>query len=95
MPVEARWSVHWRKLNHKPAALTKARLARNLSQTNLAAEVGVSRSYVCELEGGHRSANDALLTRLAGVLQCSMLSLKRRSPNLGGGLVDPHDSHRD
>ena len=94
MTTEPRWSAHWRKLNHKPAALTKARLARNLSQANLAAEVGVSRSYICELEGGHRSANDALIGRLAEVLQCSTLSLMRRSPNLGGGLRDPQSPHR-
>ncbi len=75
---QKRWSSEWRALDHNPIALTNARMRRDWSQRRLAAEVGISRSYVSELEAGHRNANPALLLRLAAALRCSVGSLERR-----------------
>jgi len=78
MVVGQRWEDHWRKLDHNPDALRKARRLREWSQRRLAAEIGVTNGYISELENGHRNANAALLMRLAKALRCSTDSLERR-----------------
>lgn len=72
-----RWEDHWRALDHNPEALRKTRLRRDWSQRRLAAEIGVSHTYISELEKGSRNANPALLLRLSSALRCSMSSLER------------------
>lgn len=49
----------------------KQRLQRELSQSELAARVGVSGSYLSLIESGHRPATPGLLERLAAELGCS------------------------
>lgn len=71
-----RWEIQWRALDHNPPALAEARHKRGWSQRRLAAEVGITRPYVSELEKGSRNANPALLLRLALALRCSVSSLE-------------------
>jgi DNA-binding XRE family transcriptional regulator len=45
---------------------------RQVSQTDLAAAAGVSRSYLAEVEAGRKPGSVALYQRLAAALRCSI-----------------------
>lgn len=49
--------------------LRRLRTARGLSQERVAADTGIDRAYVSELERGLGNASVDLLDRLAGVLE--------------------------
>ncbi|WP_086669110.1 helix-turn-helix domain-containing protein [Lentzea kentuckyensis] len=65
-------------LNHSPAALRWTRDAKGLRQRELAKAVGISRSYLSELECGTRSAPPHLLNRIATYLRCPVTMLEMR-----------------
>jgi transcriptional regulator with XRE-family HTH domain len=67
-----------RPLNHKPAAVRKARERTGLTRTEVASELGVSLSLISEIEGGTRNATPAMILRLAALLDCDPDSLRRR-----------------
>lgn len=48
--------------------LRAARIASDLTQTDLARKLGVAPSYLCDLEAGRRSPNLATLAPLAAAL---------------------------
>ena len=48
---------------------------RNLSQQQLAAEAGISKAYLSQLEGGKRNGATAVLARLARVLHIDLDAL--------------------
>jgi len=58
-----------------PTPLAFWRKHRGLTQKALADAVGISQSYVADLESGRRQGNPSLLLRLAKVLGTSMESL--------------------
>jgi transcriptional regulator with XRE-family HTH domain len=49
--------------------LKRIRLSRRISQERLAADSGIDRAYVSEIERGQGNATIDLLDRLAGVLE--------------------------
>jgi len=51
--------------NQNPGAITVARVAAGLEQRELAELVGISKSYMCEIEKGTRSASPAHLRDIA------------------------------
>jgi transcriptional regulator with XRE-family HTH domain len=67
-----------RPLDHKPAAVRRARQRVGLTQDALAKAVGVSPSLMSEIEKGTRNATQATILRLAEVLECDPDSLRRR-----------------
>lgn len=77
-----RWPKTW-TLHHDPAAVRQARLARRWTQVQLAQEVGISGSYVCEIEAGTRNARPDLLERIATALHCPAARLEGK-PNRKG-----------
>jgi len=54
--------------------------AKGLRQRELAAAVGISRSYLSELECGTRSAPPHLINKLAAYLRCAATMLEHRHP---------------
>lgn len=54
--------------------LRKLRTERGISQEKLAADTGMDRAYVSELERGKGNASVDLLDRLAGVLDVPLAS---------------------
>jgi len=65
-------------LNHSPEALRWTRDAKGLRQRELADAVGISRSYLSELECGTRSAPPHLLNKLAAYFRCPVTMLELR-----------------
>ena len=59
----------WTKLG---GLLRDARLARGLSQANLAARAGVARSWLARVEAGHRGAELEQLFRLLDTLDLTL-----------------------
>jgi transcriptional regulator with XRE-family HTH domain len=80
-----------RPLNHKPAAVRKARERTGLTRTEVASELGVSLSLISEIEGGTRNATPAMILRLAALLNCDPDSLRRR--RLGPQQKPPSAEH--
>lgn len=66
------------QLNHSPAALRWTRDAKGLRQRELANALGISRSYLSELECGTRSAPPHLLIKIAAYLRCPVTMLEMR-----------------
>lgn len=65
-------------LDHKPAAVRRARERLGYTRTELAGLVHVSVSLICEIEKGSRNATPAMILKLARELHCSPDSLRRR-----------------
>ena len=55
-----------------PTPLAFWRAKRGMKQKDLATAVGVSQSYVADLEGGRRNGDGALIKRLARALRVRM-----------------------
>lgn len=53
-------------------------MAKGLRQRELSAAVGISRSYLSELERGTRSAPPHLINKLATYLRCAATMLEHR-----------------
>lgn len=70
------------KLN--PSALSDFREARAVTKSEMATELGISLSYYCDLESGHRPGTPALIERIANFLKVRTLSL----------IENPNDSDR-
>jgi transcriptional regulator with XRE-family HTH domain len=66
-------------LDHDPAAVKAKREAAGLTQAAFARVLGMSRSYLCEIEKGTRNAAPALLNRMATALGCPVEELARRT----------------
>lgn len=64
-------------LNHNPAAVREARLARGLTQAALGAKVGRSYTYISEIETGDRDARPELLELIAEALGAPYSHLER------------------
>lgn len=58
--------------------LRRARIARGLTIEELASDVGLSYSYVGELERGRRNPSLKVMGRLADILQVSVVQLLSR-----------------
>jgi transcriptional regulator with XRE-family HTH domain len=67
-----------RHLDHEPEAVIYARKKAGLSQTDLAATLGVSLSLISQIESGDRNATPAMLPRLADALNCPVVVLERK-----------------
>ncbi|MFG1872214.1 helix-turn-helix domain-containing protein [Micromonospora arborensis] len=66
-------------LHHDPAAVRQARIARDMSQADLAKAIGLrSGGHMSEIEGGTRNASPDLLINIAKVLGCSVAALERK-----------------
>lgn len=62
------------------ANLRRVRLAKGLTLEALALEVGLSYSYVGELERGRRNPTLKVIERIAAVLKTDALALLSRKP---------------
>lgn len=67
-----------RPIDHKPAAVRRARERLGLTRKQVADAIEVSPSLITEIEKGTRNATQATIIRLAAVLRCSPDSLRRR-----------------
>lgn len=66
-------------LHHDPASVRQARVARNLSQAELARSIGLrSVGHISEIEGGTRNAGPDLLRNIADALGCDVTVLERK-----------------
>lgn len=65
-------------LDHEPEAVRYALAKSGLSQTEFAAALGKSQSYVSEILKGTRNANAKLLIEMARVLNCPVVVLERK-----------------
>lgn len=66
-------------VDHDPAALRWARNAAGWRQSALAAQVGISRSLLCEAEKGTRGLAPGVLKQMARVLNCPVTVLQRKA----------------
>jgi len=57
--------------------IKEIRRARQITQKELAAKVGVSQPYIHDLELGNRSGKPGTLARIAAALGCTMDDLTR------------------
>jgi len=80
-----------RPLNHKPAAVRRARERLGLTRKQVADELQVSPSLITEIEKGTRNATPAMVLRLAGVLRCKPDTLRRRPLDTLQGAAAPDD----
>ena len=69
------------ELSQDPARLRWHRNASGLSQTQVAARTGYSKSHISKLEGGHDSASPGLLKLLADTYGCEITDLMPREIN--------------
>lgn len=67
-------------LDHDPTALQYALDKSGLTQTQFAAELKKSQSYVSEILKGTRNANPALLAEMARVLNCPIVVIEAKRP---------------
>lgn len=63
--------------------LKRLRLGRRLSQEKLAADAGIDRAYISELERERGNATLDLLDKLVEVLECSHLEFLREPTPAG------------
>lgn len=61
--------------NQDPRLIRRKRVQAGLTQGDLAAQAGISQSYMSMLEGGRASASAPVLKRLAEVLACEIADL--------------------
>lgn len=68
--------------------LRRLRVAKNISQDELALSSGVERAYVGHLERGTKNPTVDTLAKLAEALQCEIMELFRSVPE-GAGPLKP------
>lgn len=68
------------RLHQEPESVTWAREKAGLTKRALADLVGISEQLMGEIESGWRSATPANLRKLAGALNCPLVSLERKRP---------------
>lgn len=76
-----------RILNQEPGAVTWAREKAGLTKRALARRVGISEQLAGEIESGRRSATPANLARIAETLNCPMVFLERKRPDITEALA--------
>lgn len=69
------------KVRFNNHALSELREARSVTKTEMAAALGISLSYYCDLESGHRPGTGALIDKAADHLKVRKLALIE-NPNL-------------
>jgi transcriptional regulator with XRE-family HTH domain len=69
------------KVRFNKHALSEFREARSVTKTEMAAALGISLSYYCDLESGHRPGTAALVDLAADFLKVRKLALIE-NPNL-------------
>lgn len=65
-------------LDHEPEAVAYALKQSGLTQKEFANLIGKSESLVSEILKGTRNATPALITKMAGVLNCPRVILERK-----------------
>ena len=78
MPAKPSRTKRNSPLDHEPEAVRYALDKSGLSQTEFAAALGKSQSYVSEILKGTRNANPRLLIDIARVLNCPVVVLERK-----------------
>ncbi|OPC79971.1 hypothetical protein B4N89_02520 [Embleya scabrispora] len=63
-------------LHQAPHAVRLAREATGLNQREMAAQLGISRQLMNDIENGHRSAQPAVLERIAAIASVDVDTLK-------------------
>jgi transcriptional regulator with XRE-family HTH domain len=66
--------------NHTGERIRALRTARGIAQADLAASVGVSKSYLSHIEAGRRQVSSALLHQIAEALAVDMAQLQTGTP---------------
>lgn len=80
-----------RPLNHKPAEVRRARERLGLTRRQVAKQLDVSESLICEIEKGTRNATPAMILRLAPVLRVKPDTLRRRPLDARQAATVPDD----
>lgn len=70
-------------------SITELRLARGLSQTDLASKTGIPRSQLSKIESKSRGVEGPWLDAICKVLECSPDALDIRAPKPRGGQTRP------
>jgi len=65
-------------LDHEPEAVTYARKKAQLSQAQVAQQLGKSISLISEIEKGTRNATPETLAQLAQIFNCPLVVLERK-----------------
>lgn len=65
------------------AQLQAARMAANLSQTELGQRAGVSRQLISRIEAGHPTGEIAAVVAVANALDHRLTAVPRKKPNRG------------
>lgn len=65
---------------------------RGLTQAELAARIGIARSYLTKIEGGDRRYDQPFLERAAAALGCTVQDLLSRAPEEPEGIGQLWDS---
>ncbi|MFD8382080.1 multiprotein-bridging factor 1 family protein [Streptomyces sp. NPDC059679] len=68
--------------HHAPEAVTYAREQAGLSQKELAERCGISQSLMCDIEAGRRNATPVTLRRMAAALNCPLVVLQSKRPDV-------------
>ncbi len=77
---KSRVRVRPRRLRQEPESVTWAREKAGLTKRALADLVGISEQLMGEIESGWRSATPANLRKIAGALNCPLVSVERKRP---------------
>jgi len=77
-------SLHWR-LSMQHEALRLVRVFHDLNQTELASRLGISKSYLSEIESGKKAPTLELLQKYADAFCMPLSSLVFFSENVGEG----------
>lgn len=72
------------KVRFNKHALSEFREARSVTKTEMASALGISLSYYCDLESGHRPGTAALVDLAADFLKVRKLALIE-NPNVSAG----------
>lgn len=72
--------------------LSKARKRKNMTQMQLASELGIQQAQVSHFETDKEEPSDAIKARLAEILDVTLDYLEGRTPDEAGNLSDPNVS---
>jgi transcriptional regulator with XRE-family HTH domain len=67
-----------RPLPMDPAKIARRRIELGLTVTKAAAEAGIHKSYLSQIENGHRGGSPAVVLRIASALRCEPTDLMPR-----------------
>jgi transcriptional regulator with XRE-family HTH domain len=76
--------------NQDPAQVRRKRIEAGLNQIQLAAQAGLSKAHMSQVERGTRGASPRVLGRLAAALNCEITDLMPPAPASPSSSTLPH-----